>query len=70
VPGSTDKYLALFNLTTENRKVAFRFEDEMPRGKFAVRDLWAHRDLGVFEDDFGAQLDPHGAGLYRITPRQ
>jgi hypothetical protein len=42
----------------------------MPRGKFAVRDLWAHRDLGVFEDDFGAQLDPHGAGLYRITPRQ
>lgn len=70
VPGSTDKYLALFNLTTENRKVAFRFEDEMPRGKFAVRDLWAHHDLGVFEDDFGAQLDPHGAGLYRITPRQ
>jgi len=67
LPGGADKYLALFNLTNEKRKVAFHFEDEMPRGKFALRDLWAHREVGVFEDDFEAELDPHGAGLYRLT---
>ncbi len=70
VPGSADKYLALFNLTTEKRKVTFHFEDEMARGEYALRDLWAHQDLGVFGDDFEAQLDPHGAGLYRITRRK
>jgi len=70
VPGSADRYLALFNLTNEKRTVAFHFEDEMLRGRFAVRDLWAHQDLGVFDEEFGAPLDPHGAGLYRLTLRR
>lgn len=69
VPGSHDRYLALFNIGEDRRKVTFTFEDEMLRGRFAVRDLWARRDLGVFEKQFGADLDPHGAGLYRLSGR-
>ena len=68
VPGSAARYLALFNLTGTKRKVSFHFEDETLRGKYALRDLWSHKDLGAFEGDFSAELDPHGAGLYRLTP--
>ena len=67
IPKSSDKYLALFNLSNEKRKVAFDFEIEMLRGKYKVRDLWSHRDLGTFPKTFGAELDAHGAGLYRLV---
>jgi alpha-galactosidase len=67
VPNNGGHYLALFNLAEAAAKVAFRFEDEMLRGKFKVRDLWAQSDLGVFEKEFGADLEPHGAGLYKLT---
>lgn len=67
VPGSRDRYLALFNLGEDRRKVTFTLEDEMLRGRYTVRDLWSSRDLGAFEKQFGVALDPHGAGLYRLS---
>lgn len=67
VPKKPDKYLALFNLSDEKQTVEFDFEMEMLRGKYRVRDLWSHKDLGVFEKEFSVSLDPHGAGLYRLT---
>jgi hypothetical protein len=36
--------------------------------KVAVRDLWAHRSLGVQENVFSPSLPWHGAGLYRVSP--
>ena len=33
-----------------------------------VRDLWAQKDLGTFDDSFSKVLKCHAAGLYRITP--
>lgn len=41
----------------------------MLRGRFGVRDLWAQKDLGVFGHRFEADIEPHGAGLYRLSPR-
>jgi len=38
------------------------------KGKIKVRDLWSHKDLGVFEKKFGRDFPLHGAGLYRLTP--
>ncbi|MFG0256132.1 MAG: NPCBM/NEW2 domain-containing protein [Rhodopirellula sp. JB053] len=37
-------------------------------GKVKVRDLWARRDIGTFEDGFVQILPPHGAGLFRLSP--
>jgi len=37
-------------------------------GQVRVRDLWEHKDLGVFSDAFGQKLPMHGAGLYRLSP--
>jgi len=31
-----------------------------------VRDLWAHKDLGSFENDFTAQVPRHGAVMIRV----
>jgi alpha-galactosidase len=69
VPGGSDRYLALFNLKDGKQTVTFVLEDEMLRGQYLVRDLWAHKDLGSFEKQFGAELEAHGAGLYRLTKR-
>jgi hypothetical protein len=66
VPGSSDKYLALFNMKEDRQKVVFVFEHEMLRGTYRVRDLWAGKDLGAFEKESGVDLEPHGAGLYRL----
>lgn len=38
------------------------------KGKAKVRDLWGHKDLGVFKGSFNSELPQHGAGLYRISP--
>jgi len=69
IPDSDEKYLALFNLVDDTQFVPFNFEYEYMRGKFTVRDLWAGKDLGVFEKEFSIQLEPHGAGLYRLIPQ-
>jgi alpha-galactosidase len=31
-----------------------------------VRDLWAHKDLGSFENEFTAQVPRHGAVMVRV----
>ena len=35
-------------------------------GKFAIRDLWAHKDLGIVTEKISATVNSHGAVLYRI----
>jgi alpha-galactosidase len=81
VPGSPDKYLALFN--TRNRP-----EDDAQRSEVTsisaavpvklselgftnvsyIRNLWMHEDLGAFTNDFAPAINYHGAGLYRVSP--
>jgi alpha-galactosidase len=39
-------------------------------GPAKVRDLWTHKDLGVSQGEFTADLPFHGAGLYRLSPGQ
>jgi len=34
-----------------------------------VRDLWLHKDLGVFTSSFSAFVDPHGVVMVKITPK-
>jgi len=34
----------------------------------SVRDLWAHKDLGVFTDEIEAEVNPHGVQVYRLSP--
>jgi alpha-galactosidase len=72
VPGSPDKYVALFN-TRDPRpdeatgRVPLEFAGLGLATSCRVRDLWQQKDLGEFRGEFAAELKPHGAGLYRIA---
>ena len=69
VPGSPDKYLAVFNLDDQARAtVTVRWSQLGLGEKCAVRDLWEKKDLGLADATFAPRIDPHGAGLYRIKP--
>ena len=37
-------------------------------GKVRIRDLWSHRELGEFSGRFSADIEWHGARLYRVSP--
>lgn len=37
-------------------------------GRCSVRDLWNHKELGEFRETFTAEIEAHGAGLYRVRP--
>ena len=80
VPGSADKYLALFNTCnrpadpgpstgTNSGATAVPVtlgELGMDRG-CRIRDLWKHQDLGGITNEFAPVINYHGAGLYRVS---
>jgi len=69
VPGTRERYLAVFNLADDApAEIAVSWDQLGLRGRCAVRDLWEKKDLGIFEEKFATTLKPHGAGLYRVTP--
>lgn len=71
VPGSRDKYLALFNLddrATAGIRVEWR--ELGLTGRCAVRDLWQKKTLGVFGGEMVSKVAPHAAALYRISARR
>ena len=67
-PNKTSKYTALFNQNDADETVVLKFEQIGLKGKCSVRDLWAKKELGVFENEFTPQIIQHGAGMYKITP--
>lgn len=69
VPGSSDKYLALFNArdTGGNANVAVDLKQLGFAGSCRVRDLWKHAELGAFAGHFAPTIALHGAGLYRVS---
>jgi alpha-galactosidase len=71
VPGTKDKYLAVFNLddrATAEIKVEWR--EIGLTGRCAVRDLWQQKTLGVFGNELVSKVGPHAAALYRISARK
>ena len=56
------RYLALFNLSDEERVVSA----DLPLGTRA-RDIWRQEDMGGMEPCISARLRPHACALYRLT---
>ena len=67
-PNSPDKFVALFNITDAPAKVSVAWTEIGLTGSAKVRDLWAQKNLGGFVDGYSAEISPHGAALYRISP--
>ncbi|MFL5738788.1 MAG: putative Ig domain-containing protein [Flavisolibacter sp.] len=57
----------LFNITDSiTRKLTVKWSDLGISGKYIVRDLWRQKDLGVFKDEFSADVPPHGVVMIRL----
>jgi alpha-galactosidase len=52
----------------EESKLSIDFKSLGIKGKAKVYDLWQHKELGTFKNEFSKTLPQHGAGLYRISP--
>jgi alpha-galactosidase len=63
-----DRSLAvgLFNLSEVEREVKVTWDDLGLKGQQRVRDLWRHKDIGQFEDQFHAKVPRHGVVLVRL----
>ncbi|HSM48496.1 MAG TPA: glycoside hydrolase family 27 protein [Draconibacterium sp.] len=67
IKGTNDVYIALFNTGAEKSPVDVSFSELGIKGKVTVRDLWEKKEVGSFSKSFSANVNSHGAKLYRIT---
>jgi hypothetical protein len=68
-PDSADKFVALFNTTDSPAKVSVTLAELGFTNPVNVRDLWAQKNLGEVSGSHAAELPPHGAGVFRISPQ-
>jgi alpha-galactosidase len=60
--------VVLLNASDDAADIAFTFTEIGLRGGFAatVRDLWAHTDLGYFQDGYTVNVPSHGVAALRV----
>ena len=52
--------VGLFNLADTKDKLTVEWEELGLKGRYRVRDVWQQKDLGNAEDEFSADVNPHG----------
>jgi hypothetical protein len=68
VPGSTNRYVALFNRSGATATVSLSLAD-LGMGSATVTDLWSGAGLGTVSGTLSRSLPAHGAGLFRLVPQ-
>lgn len=68
VPGSNDRYIAMFNRDAGTGTVALDLAN-LGIGSATATDLWSGAGLGTVSGTFARSIPSHGAGLYRLTPQ-
>jgi hypothetical protein len=68
VPGSTDKYLAVFYLGEyPTEEISVTLSEMGLTQQCKVVDLWSGKEAGVFKTAIKVSIPTHGAGLYRVS---
>lgn len=62
--------VGVFNRRNEAQTLRVHWSDLGIQGAYQVRDLWAHTDMGVFDEGQAlvAELEPHACAIYRLSP--
>ncbi len=60
------KAVGLFNRGESSNMMSVRFRDIGARKRAAVRDLWALKDLGSFEENYSAEVPRHGVVMIKV----
>lgn len=76
VPGSADRYPAVFNAANPASREAAAQAIPIPvqladlglTGRVKVRDLWTHQERSAAQGTFSPTAVPHGARLFRLSP--
>jgi alpha-galactosidase len=68
VPGSGDRYVALFNRSGTAANVSLSLAD-LGVGSATVSDVWSGGSLGTVSATFTRSISAHGSGLYRLVPQ-
>ena len=63
---SDDNFIALFNISDEEREVSFDLEWEMIRGKYRATDLWQKDKERIVSKKLSVRLGPHEGTIYRL----
>lgn len=61
------KYIAFFNTSFSLTKPCISLSKLGIKGTYKVRDVWKHQDIGVVSDFVSADVNTHGAVLYKLT---
>jgi|JFJP01.1.fsa_nt_gi hypothetical protein len=69
IPQSNDLYMAFFNLNDHRKTVDVNFQELGIKKECKIRSLWDKKDVGNFKKSFSAEINPHGAAIYRISPK-
>ena len=69
IPGTKDKYVALFNLGEETKEISFVFAKYGLENIFSARNLWDKKESGNYENELHDRVPPHGARLFKISTR-
>jgi hypothetical protein len=63
-----DVAVALYNENDEAASIGFKLLDVGVKDSASVRDLWGHKDLGVFKGVFpNVTVEPHQARMLRVS---
>ena len=65
--GNGDVAAGLFNRGSAAADVTLVFSEAKIGSKESVRDVWARRDLGEYDDQYAVTVPPHGAVLVRMS---
>jgi len=69
--GANKRAVVLFNRSAFPAKVTARWSDlGLPPGPASVRDLWAHKDLGNFQEAFQSDVPPHGVVMLKVVSQE
>jgi len=60
--------MGLFDLREFGGSITVRWEQLGIRGKWRVRDLWRHKDIGIRDAEFTAPVPRHGVAMVRLFP--
>ena len=62
------KVIGLFNRGPKEATVTLNWAEDGLNGKQNLRDLWQHKDLGVFDQTFSSAIPSHGVLLLKAIP--
>lgn len=66
--GKKCKYIAVFNTDTKVKKIKVNLTDVlMPDVEYSVYDVWQNVQVGKTKNSLTAEVDPHGAKLFKIS---